>query len=76
MDISQQMTTIVMIGGMGSGKSSTIQSLVHHPELETVFKSSSGANACTNDTVAKSCFWKNTNDPVFVIDTPGLHEGA
>ena len=66
----------MFIGGMGQGKSSVIQSLVDHPELKEVFKSSSGANACTNDTVNKGCFWKTTNDSVFAIDTPGLHEGA
>ena len=43
----------MFIGKVGSGKSSTIKSLVDCPNLDQVFHSSSSADACTLNTVYK-----------------------
>ena len=69
-----------MIGSIGSGKSSTSQSICDFKGIDT-FKTSARGEPCTLETDVQRVKWKETDDEYMnkeefiLIDTPGFNEG-
>ena len=61
----------MIIGKIGTGKSSFCQSLCDVKDKEIVFKKSADKNSCTQDTKIIKVFWRNSQDEFILIDSPG-----
>jgi small GTP-binding protein len=64
------MKNIVVIGSTGVGKSSLLNTLCGSKENE--FYVSASGQSVTNETTSKIFKWRNSENKVRLVDTPGL----